>query len=187
MDILSYILIIVLLCTTFYYRRLYLNRSNRDSLTGLYNGTRFTSFLKKKIKTSRTNSVQFSLILVDIDDFKDLNDTVGYLIADQYLQKVVRIILDVIGAGEYVFRQYTRGDEFIVICPNAQLSYALEISNVLRKKVNEEFLNSDLNLSISCGVTEHKKEENYEDLLKRVYVALREAKSKCNKNTSIGL
>jgi diguanylate cyclase (GGDEF)-like protein len=134
----------------------------KDSLTGLYNRQYFEDFVVKSIKKGLRENRDFSLIFIDLDNFKPINDNYGHTKGDEVLKKVAKLF-------KQTFRDYDiiarlGGDEFVVVAEN--LSNKDRIEKV--RKVFEEVF-KDFNLSFSYGVANLKEIEvkslNEEEIL----------------------
>jgi diguanylate cyclase (GGDEF)-like protein len=122
----------------------------RDSLTGLYNRQYFEDFVVKLIKKELRENRDFSVIFIDLDNFKPINDNYGHTKGDEILKKVAEFL-------KQTFRDYDiiarlGGDEFVVVIEN--LSNKDRIEKV--RKVFEEVF-KDFNLSFSYGVANLKE------------------------------
>lgn len=91
--------------------------STRDPLTGLYNQRFLRELVEQEIIRSRRNRGEFSLLLIDLDDFKNLNDRYGHAFGDSYLLAVAEILRHSERAGDIISR--FGGDEFVVLLPDA--------------------------------------------------------------------
>jgi diguanylate cyclase (GGDEF)-like protein len=157
-----------------------------DDLTGLYNYKALQAILPTTIETCRKQNAQLSLIILDIDNFKAFNTNHGYNVADQVLAKVGLLLKSDNRATDILFRQYMKGDEFIILAKETELHKAVIAAT--RKKdlfitgiqINEH----NYYLSVSCGVTEFNfTTDTQEKAMARLNQALQNAKSKPNKNT----
>lgn len=92
-----------------------LELAERDQLTGLANRTRFTRALEEGIVRSRRTGHRFALFLLDLDRFKDINDSLGHEAGDVFLQHTARRLVTALGAGAVVAR--LGGDEFAALIP----------------------------------------------------------------------
>ena len=100
-----------------------------DSLTGLLNQGRFKKDVRAAVSLARQSGCQFSLLMVDIDDFKAVNDAAGHLVGDEVLQQVARAI-QLVGGDENSYR--VGGDEFAVVIPNADEDTAGDVAEEIR-------------------------------------------------------
>lgn len=160
--------------------------TDTDLLTGCYNGNVLQSKLDKEIKNCKYYKNPLSIILMDIDDFKVINDTYGHDTADLVLREFAQLIKENIrGSSDLFIRCYRKGDEFLIIAPNTDCIGAKAFAERLRKLIQEnQFQANDKfhSLTMSIGVTELQDEsEKINVFLKRVNRALMEAKKDRNK------
>lgn len=161
-----------------------------DELTGMLNHKAFKDIFPKEIDNSKRENQKLSLIIIDIDDFKKFNKDYNYQIADKVLSKVGNLLKSDSRATDISFRQYFKGDEFIVIAKETELTNAVKAANRKRNlfKTGIEVDNQIYHLTVSCGVTEFNfTNDNQEIVLKRLNDALQIAKGKPNKNCAEAL
>ena len=148
-----------------------------DTLTGLPNRMQLSSLLHELIQAARVGDRPLSLLLLDLDHFKEVNDTLGHSVGDQVLVRVARRLRDVVRNGDTVAR--LGGDEFAVILPDAGADGALIVADAIQTALDEPFGISDHSLSIgvSIGVVcapQHGRDEA--ELLRHGDVAMYMAK-----------
>lgn len=122
-----------------------------DGLTKLYNHSFIHERLSEEISNSKRHRLELSLIMMDLDDFKLVNDTYGHKLGDCVLSKVSSTIMDLIREEDIAGRY--GGEEFIVILPNTDHSAAYKVAEKIRqavKKLTWDF--EKLNITISGGV-----------------------------------
>ena len=156
-----------------------------DELTGMLNHKALKDILPSTIETCRRQKQKLSLIIIDIDDFKKFNKDYNYQIADKVLAKVGDLLKSDSRATDISFRQYLKGDEFIVITKETELTNAVRAADRKRKlfKTGIEVENKVYHLTVSCGVTEFNfATDNQESVLARLNNALQIAKGRTNKN-----
>lgn len=107
--------------------------STVDSLTNIYNKRFINEFLMKEIERSKRQNKQFSIVICDMDDFKEINDTYGHLSGDIVLKAFSQLIKDSIRTQDVAGRY--GGDEFMVILPGADAQTAIQIIERLREQV----------------------------------------------------
>ncbi len=166
-----------------------------DSLTGLYNYRYFRNRLEHEITRSRRYGRELSLILIDIDNFKMINDTFGHLKGDEILIAIARLILDnirkvdsisIMKEVELDIAVRYGGEEFMLILPETPLQGAISAAERLRKLIKEEinkkiplvYNEKKYTVTGSLGVVSLKSGEISNDLIKRVDQAMYEAKRK---------
>ena len=158
--------------------------ATRDELTGLYVRGIFDVSLERYIKESLRYKNQLSLMMIDIDDFKKINDTHGHLLGDKVLQQIGRIILANIRDSDLGARY--GGEELAVILPQTDLEGAHTIAERIRTGVSDYYKN-DLKVTISIGISELKKGADTSRVLiahtdKALYAAKSTGKNKVIKN-----
>ncbi|MGI5111337.1 diguanylate cyclase [Treponema putidum] len=140
-------------------RKSFQQASDYDVLTGAYTRKHFEIFFKNIIKKLYNSNSKFSLILYDLDKFKNINDTYGHLVGDIVLKKVTQTILDSLNHGQILGRY--GGEEFTVILPDADSQKAFKTAEYFRKKIEKLiFTEFDKAITISLGIAtfpEHGK------------------------------
>ena len=147
--------------------------SNSDSLTGLWNHGYFQYLLGEEIKRCSLVKSRFTLLMIDIDNFKAFNDTHGHQAGDAILREISRIFKDVSRKIDPVARY--GGEEFGIILPITKKEEALVLAERIRKAV--ETSPGLKNITISIGVASFPEDgEKKEDLISSADKALYEAK-----------
>ena len=134
-----------------------------DGLTKLYNHRFFLNQLTQEMDRSRRYQNPLSLLMMDIDNFKNYNDINGHPAGDALLAKVAQLFLSAVRKTDYVTRY--GGEEFAIILPETPLLNAELVAEKLRRTIeNAQFDNQKAqpegNLTISIGVAEQTKELN---------------------------
>ncbi|MDP2920754.1 MAG: sensor domain-containing diguanylate cyclase [Candidatus Omnitrophota bacterium] len=152
--------------------------SNSDSLTGLWNHGYFQYLLGEEIRRSSLVKSYFTLLMIDIDDFKNFNDSYGHQAGDSILKDISRIFKDASRKIDIVARY--GGEEFGVILPITKKEEALILAERIRKAVET---NQDMkNITVSIGLASFPEDgPKKEDLISKADKALYEAK-KLGKN-----
>lgn len=154
-------------------------RLRQDPLTGLFNRHALFSDLKRELSRAARYEFPLSIIMVDIDDFKDINDTYGHITGDMLLKKLAAILKDSVRDSDSVYRY--GGEEFVVLCPHTQCEQAYILGERLRQKVRRyrfvpEEASKTISISISVGVTQAKPDDKPEDVIRRADEALYKSK-----------
>lgn len=149
-------------------------QAQRDSLTGIYNRYKFEEVLKAEFERADRYKNDFSLIMLDIDFFKKVNDTHGHDVGDEVLIKTVEVIAKNIRNLDVLTRW--GGEEFIVLCPQTTKENAIHLAEKLRRSIEEEEFPTVNSIAASFGVTDHQDKDTIDTLLKRVDDALYKAK-----------
>ena len=148
-------------------------RANFDSLTGIFNRSRFEFFLQKEIEKSNRYGNIFSLIMFDIDHFKDINDTYGHSVGDIILKELTALIAMHVRDVD-IFARWG-GEEFMIIS-QTNLYQTKMFSEKLRTVIENNTFNSVDVLTCSFGVTQCRDKDTIESIVKRCDTMLYEAK-----------
>lgn len=158
------------------------NQANHDPLTGALNRRSCGLLYKKAIAHSRRHTQPLSLLMMDLDKFKTVNDQLGHELGDQVLCRFVDVAQQLLRA-EDIFCRFG-GEEFVALLPNTSLHSALEVSNRLRSAFETDSnlmapnkRHQPFAITVSMGVAELQAEENFESLLSRADSALFMAKN----------
>lgn len=155
----------------------------KDQLTGLLTRFVFNSQIERLYVSSLADSMPLSLIMLDIDDFKKINDTHGHLKGDDVLRRVGSVILKNTRMSDFPIRM--GGEEILILLPQTELNGAFAIAERIRRKVEEEFHGDVVNVTISLGVTQLNGNDTIESLLKRVDDAVYMSKKNGKNQTTI--
>ena len=145
-----------------------------DQLTGLSNRLRLDQALREERQRHARHGTGFSVLMVDVDHFKAVNDSYGHPVGDQVLVGIARILqhhsreVDVVGRWG--------GEEFLVICRETSTEGALALAEKLRQAVQAHQFEAVGRKSISVGVAMYRPGENLTETLSRADVALYRAK-----------
>ena len=145
-----------------------------DQLTGLYNRHYLAEILSRKVSKSKRHNEALSVIMADIDHFKNVNDTYGHLMGDLILKAVANVIGE--GARKEDIAARFGGEEFVLVLDHCTANDALIIAEGLRSKI--EALNTEgIRVTASFGVAQMDEHAiRYEDVLKNADSALYAAK-----------
>jgi diguanylate cyclase (GGDEF)-like protein len=149
-----------------------------DGLTQLFNSRHFYSQLKGEIERFNRYGHKLSLLLLDIDNFKDFNDTYGHLEGDKILVRLGGIIKSCLRKMDTAYRY--GGEEFTIILPGTHGEEARTVAERLRSAVAAENFacgeNSDLEITISIGVTQYRQGEEISSFVQRADQAMYQSK-----------
>jgi two-component system cell cycle response regulator len=151
-----------------------------DKLTGLYNHAYFKHFLEHEVKRSLRQRHPVALIMIDIDDFKYYNDTLGHLAGDEILRELGKLTRENIREVDLGARY--GGEEFAVVLPNTDMKGAAEIAERIRQMINRHPFAPETNLpsrklTVSMGVaTFPSGAESSQELIQNADTALYKAK-----------
>ena len=141
-----------------------------DNLTGLFNRQKLGEVFENEIQRARRFEQPFSIVLLDIDHFKQVNDTLGHLVGDQVLIAVARVLeertreIDTIGRWG--------GEEFLIICPQTDLQGARNLADKIRETLSAHDFPVAQNLTASFGVSTYQPDDCMDDLIERADTAL---------------
>lgn len=153
-----------------------------DELTGIYNRRFLLNYFQYKISWDALKGHPLSLIMMDVDYFKKINDTYGHHIGDQTLVWVAGLLKDVAG-DEGIAIRYA-GDEFMILIPHKGKQAALQVGKHFLQRVHEAPLNFDevaggLRITLSIGVASAPEDaQSGKNLIQKADTALYDAKKK---------
>jgi len=156
-------------------------QSQVDGLTQISNRRYFDEFLQREFKRSRRDNIPLSIILGDVDHFKQFNDRYGHLEGDRFLQKVASALKATLKRPADLVARYG-GEEFVVILPNTSLDGAMIMAEKMRTEVERLCIHHEGNpansyATMSLGVSTNTLEiESSEELINKADIALYEAK-----------
>ncbi|MCF6309531.1 MAG: GGDEF domain-containing protein [Sulfurimonas sp.] len=148
--------------------------ASTDPLTGLFNRRKLNGVLSKEIELSSVAKSPLSIIFLDIDHFKSVNDTFGHDVGDEVLIDLSKIITSTTRKGDFIARW--GGEEFMIALQATNDSAASHLAEKLRVAVEAYSFNIVGNITISFGVTQYIYGEHKNNFTKRVDKALYEAK-----------
>jgi diguanylate cyclase (GGDEF)-like protein len=128
--------------------------SNTDVLTGLYNRRYFDEELDSEWKRSGRDNSRLSVILLDIDHFKSINDTFGHQVGDEYLKKTAATLISVFKRDYDIVARYG-GEEFIVLLPGINADHASQLAEKVRRKIESMIIDhqgKEIRTTISAGI-----------------------------------
>jgi diguanylate cyclase (GGDEF)-like protein len=157
--------------------------ATHDEKTGLYNHVFFKDVFALELDQAKRGK-NLSLIVVDIDLFKKVNDTYGHMHADKILTKLAQLLQNTVRKYDVVAR--FGGEEFFIMLPNTKANKAKEIAERLRKCVIKDSYLKKYNLTISLGATEYKQKDSLEKMSKRADAALYQAKKSGRNCVKVG-
>lgn len=145
-----------------------------DSLTGAASRYRLEQVIRLESERAKRFKEPFSVIAMDVDDFKRINDRHGHSVGDQTLIDIVLLARDNIREIDLIARW--GGDEFMLILPNTQLSDAQVVAEKLRQRLSHVRVREQESITMSFGLVESHPEEVLSQLMVRVDRALYQAK-----------
>lgn len=152
----------------------------KDDLTELYNRDVLNVFLEKIFESSFRDNKTFCFVMLDIDNFKIINDVHGHQIGDEILKNISKIILSNIRKMDIAFRY--GGDEMSIIFPNANKYQAFKIMENIRVEIRK-YYEEDLEVTVSVGISENTKFLEFEEIIENADKKLYEAKKRGRNKT----
>ncbi len=162
-------------------------QATHDSLTQLYNRAKVLLELEREITRSAREVSPLGVLMIDIDHFKDINDTFGHLSGDDALKKIAAILSDELRTYDTIGRY--GGEEFLVLLPGCDKTTLLQLSERLRKAVEKNLIptrTGSIPVTISIGATvmlPNEKLINAEELIAFADTALYQAKEEGRNRT----
>lgn len=160
-----------------YYAKLF-NYAVRDTHTGLYNKRFIINELENISRIARRSGRAFSIIIIDIDDFKQINDFYGHISGDEYLKCIAELFTQSLREQDIAGR--IGGEEFLIILPETTIDGAFQLAVRIRKNIEDfvlNYLNFKIKTTISAGVCQYKNTiKDVNELLDIADQALYEAK-----------
>lgn len=150
-----------------------------DPLTGLPNRLAYNSRAEMELNRWKRYKAPLALVIWDIDYFKRINDDYGHKAGDKTLALVGQLLLNNCRETDFVARY--GGEEFVMLMPNTEESQALEMAENTRKMIQNCGFNSngeDINLTLSCGISEFSAGDQLDDVFVRADQALYQSKQR---------
>ncbi|HYC62640.1 MAG TPA: GGDEF domain-containing protein [Thermoanaerobaculia bacterium] len=161
------------------------NLADTDDLTGIWNKRYFRRQLPQEIERARTFNVPLTLLLFDIDEFKEINDRCGHVIGDVVLSELCGVVRETLRPTDIMAR--FGGDEFAIVLPHTDAFGAIAVAERVLKRVRGLAIPTDddagLRCSVSIGIAEFRREDSSaNDLIRRaderLYQSKREGKNR---------
>lgn len=147
--------------------------ATQDEKTGLYNSFFFKSVFEFELNKAKREGT-FSIVILDLDLFKKINDTYGHITADEILKKVADVLKKELRGADVISR--FGGEEFFIILPSANLSQARIIAERLRMSIQKDEFLKKFKVTLSAGLSEYIKNDTFEKMANRADKALYKAK-----------
>ena len=155
------------------------NKAIIDGLTGLFNHRYLSEKMDEERDRCEKNTCQLSVIILDIDLFKKVNDTYGHLTGDEIIKSIAKIIKVNIRSSDIAGRY--GGEEFLIILPETDLNSAYTLAEKIRQEIEITTFINDIKITISGGVAQYNGEK-VSELLKsaddKLYTAKQTGRNK---------
>lgn len=145
-----------------------------DTLTGINNRYSFLNAFESEMKKYLSTHTNFTLLMIDIDHFKQINDNHGHDVGDRTLITMTQIVQECLRSNDLFGRM--GGEEFMILLPHTPLTSAEEIAKRIQKSINEYKFDIIQHVTVSIGVVEYREGESDIEMFKRADIALYEAK-----------
>ena len=149
-----------------------------DSLTGLHNRRWMETMYPREIQRCNSGNVAMCALMLDVDHFKNVNDTYGHLAGDQVLVSIAKSLTDSLRPTDMLVRY--GGEEFAILLPGTSVENSLRVSDRIRRAVEKTPVkigsSSDIQITISIGLAIRVPDDSMEDILSRADRALYAAK-----------
>jgi len=160
-------------------------RATTDSLTHAYNRSELDNIMEREIQRCRRYNTMLSLLVLDIDYFKKINDRHGHLAGDSVLKTIVDLTRDNIRGTDCLTRW--GGEEFIIVLPETGLERAEALAERIKRTVQDYEFDQVGKVTASFGVTQWKTDDLAETIIKRADDALYRAKKSGRNRVEVGL
>ncbi|WP_456428307.1 sensor domain-containing diguanylate cyclase [Nitratifractor sp.] len=151
--------------------------SSHDELTELFNRRRMAEELRREYESALRYGTNFSLILFDIDFFKQINDRYGHQVGDEILKEIAGLLKSSTRKTDIVARW--GGEEFLILCPQSDVSGALRFAESLRILVQNHVFSRKIHMTISLGIAHFNRDKDtIEEVINRADINMYKAKRK---------
>ena len=154
-----------------------------DPLTYTYNRRKFSELLDEEIKRVERDDRSFSIVMLDIDHFKKINDTHGHDVGDSVLRGMAKLIRENIRDKDILARY--GGEEFVIILPERNLRAARAVAERIRKVIESAHFDKVGHVTISAGVSDFVQGDNRKSVFKKADNALYIAKNQGRNRVSV--
>lgn len=156
-----------------------------DGLTQLHNRSHLDAVLDSEVQRAQRHNTELSVLILDTDHFKVLNDSYGHLVGDQVLIELSELLREKIRATDILGRW--GGEEFMIIAPNTDAEGAVELAEKIRvATAKHRFTDEHLHLTISVGVAEFNQQDTLISIVRRADEGLYQAKHDGRDCTRLG-
>lgn len=155
-----------------------------DEKTGVYNNKFFKTISEMELDKAKRKIGKLSLMIIDLDNFKRLNDTYGHLVGDDMLKRLAFVLKN--NTRKYDIVSRFGGEEFVILLPNTDIKRAKIVCNRMRLAVQNDREMKKYKVTFSGGLTEYKKGDSVKKMQlrsdKAVYKAKKNGKNRIELN-----
>ena len=152
--------------------------STTDGLTRIYNRRKINEIFNEEYLQAQRYGIKFSVITIDVDWFKLVNDTYGHQAGDQVLFELAQLMKGSLRITENIGRW--GGEEFFIVLPNTSANDGYILAERIRLKISNYNFQTPRHLTCSFGITEYMQDDSIEKIIKRADTALYKAKEHRN-------
>ncbi len=145
-----------------------------DVLTGISNRQGFVAIMEQMLACGKRHDMSLSLIMMDLDFFKKINDTYGHGVGDAVLAAIGKLLNEERRSSDIVARW--GGEEFMIICPHTELDGAVKLAEKIQSCLAEQEFPQGIQMTASFGVAQYRPQDTLDQLVDRVDVALYRSK-----------
>ncbi len=150
-----------------------------DPLTRLFNRRYLSTILRRQTEICNKQGLPYSILLIDLDHFKKINDEFGHDNGDRVLEQFSKLLLESVRASDFIFRY--GGEEFLIVMGNVDQNEAIIASEKIREKCDNQTFeltnNKSIHLTCSIGIAVHDGHPDYNRMVKKADLALYDAKN----------
>ena len=157
----------------------YKKQSLTDELTGLYNAREFKNRFRVELERSKRYQLPFSILLIDVDKFKTINDTYGYKTGDNLLRALAAKIQSQLRTSDILFR-YKMGDELMIMAMNTNKYGAQKLASRIKESIQTHHFIKKQKITVSIGISEFKASSPKKDMEQEAEQNLKTDKSLIN-------
>jgi diguanylate cyclase (GGDEF)-like protein len=149
--------------------------AREDPLTGAFNRRKMDELIQAESMRSDRYKTFFSMIIFDLDDFKEINDRYGHDVGDNVLKQLIEVVRDDLRSVDAVGRW--GGEEFVILLPGIKIHQAIFVAQRVLTKIDKNEFSGGIHITASFGVAQRMSGESFENFYRRLDQAMYKAKS----------
>jgi diguanylate cyclase (GGDEF)-like protein len=149
--------------------------AREDPLTGAFNRRKMDELIQAETTRSERYKTFFSMIIFDLDDFKEVNDRFGHDVGDGVLKQLIDVVRSDLRSVDAVGRW--GGEEFVILLPGIKIHQAVYVAQRVLKKIDKTEFSGGIHITASFGVAQRMSGESFENFYRRLDQAMYKAKS----------